>query len=447
MKLFTKLSQLNDKIALVQNKKKFRYSDFAVFSERISKIIKKDSIVILLAKNEIESLAFYVASINNGYCLIILDENSEKDFIVKTIKNFKSNYIFYPKNLNYFKKNSNKKFIFSSYCLEQIDTKLKKYNNSNSIILTTSGTTSSPKFVRLSNKNLYINSKQIINYLKIKKSHKTITTLPMAYSYGLSIINSHLECGSTVVINNEPAFSKLFWEKLKNFNITSFGTVPAVYDYLKRIKFENFISSSSLKYLTVAGGKVGNNTLNYLLNVCRTKKIKFFVMYGQTEASPRMSYYELTKYPKKIGSIGKPIKGTKFEILKKELIFHGKNASLGYAINFKDLKKNDINKGKIHTGDLGFLDKDGFYYLTGRKKKISKIFGLRIDLEDIEKTLNQKNYNVKALVDDKKIKIQSFKACHPDKIKEIIFKKYKINKNFIEIIIKENLKGRIISKI
>ena len=121
----------------------------------------------------------------------------------------------------------------------------------------------------------------------------------MAYSYGLSIINSHLECGSTVVINNEPAFSKLFWEKLKNFNITSFGTVPAVYDYLKRIKFENFISSSSLKYLTVAGGKVGNNTLNYLLNVCRTKKIKFFVMYGQTEASPRMSYYELTKYPKK----------------------------------------------------------------------------------------------------------------------------------------------------
>ena len=79
--------------------------------------------------------------------------------------------------------------------------------------MTTSGTTSSPKFVRLSNKNLYINSKQIINYLKIKKSHKTITTLPMAYSYGLSIINSHLECGSTVVVNNEPAFSKLFWEK------------------------------------------------------------------------------------------------------------------------------------------------------------------------------------------------------------------------------------------
>ena len=120
MKLFTKLSQLNDKIALVQNKKKFRYSDFAVFSERISKIIKKDSIVILLAKNEIESLAFYVASINNGYCLIILDENSEKDFIVKTIKNFKSNYIFYPKNLNYFKKTLIKSLFFLATVLNKL---------------------------------------------------------------------------------------------------------------------------------------------------------------------------------------------------------------------------------------------------------------------------------------------------------------------------------------
>ena len=368
MKLFTKFSQINNKIALIQNEKNFRYSDFEIFSERVSKIIKKNSIVILIAKNQIESLAFYVASIKNGYCLIILDENSEQDFILKTIKNFKSNYIFYPKKNNFFRKNLNKKFSFSTYYLEQIDSKIKKYNNSNSIILTTSGTTSNPKFVRLSNKNLYINSKQIINYLKIKKNNNTITTLPMAYSYGLSIINSHLECGSTIVLNNEPAFSKLFWEKLRNFNITSFGTVPAVYDYLKRIKFENFIHPS-LKYLTVAGGKLGNDTLNYLLKVCRIKKIKFFVMYGQTEASPRMSYYELTKYPKKIGSIGKPIKGTKFKILKNELIFHGKNVSLGYAKEFEDLRKNDFNKGKINTGDLGFKDKDGFYYLIGRKKK------------------------------------------------------------------------------
>ena len=85
--------------------------DFVVFSERISKIIKKDSIVILLAKNEIESLAFYVASINNGYCLIILDENSEK-FYSKTIKNFKSNYIFYPKILIILKKTLIKSLFF-----------------------------------------------------------------------------------------------------------------------------------------------------------------------------------------------------------------------------------------------------------------------------------------------------------------------------------------------
>ena len=110
MKLFTKLSQLNDKIALVQNKKKFRYSDFAVFSERVSKIIKRDSIVILLAKNQIESLAFYVASINNGYCLIILDENSEKDFI-KIPKKLRPNIFYIPFDIQFNSANFYKSFI------------------------------------------------------------------------------------------------------------------------------------------------------------------------------------------------------------------------------------------------------------------------------------------------------------------------------------------------
>lgn len=437
MKLFKNFAKLKKKISLIQNQKKISYDDLIKFSDKLSKNIKKNSIIILIAKNDITSISFYVSSIKNNYCLIILDENSDFDFINKTVKKFRCNYVFYPKNSFYFNKKKNKKFYFNNYCLEEVSTKIQNFNYKNSIILTTSGTTASPKFVRLSNENLYKNSKQIINYLRINRKDKTITTLPMAYSFGLSIINSHLESGSIIVINNEPIFSKKFWEIIKKNKIVSFGTVPMVYDYLRRIKFENLIYSS-LKYLTVAGGNVSKDTLIYLLDICKKNKIKFFVMYGQTEASPRMSYYEMTKYPEKIGSIGRPVQNARFEIHNKELVFFGENVSLGYAKNFQDLKKGDVNRGKIKTGDLGYRDQDQFYYLSGRKKKISKLFGLRIDLKEIEIMLNKKKMEVKALIDDKKLKIECLKGNDNEKIKELIFKKYKINKNFIEIIEKSN---------
>jgi len=431
MKLFKNFKSHKKKFAIIQDSKKYSYDYLIKYSEKISKLIKKNSLIILISKNEIDSIAFYISCIKNGYYLIILDENSNKKFLLDTIKNFKPNYIFYPRKYINLKK-KNKKFSFSNYCLEEIDKKEKKINVKNSIILTTSGTTSNPKFVRLSNKNLIKNTEQIIDYLNIKKNDITITTLPMAYSYGLSILNIHLEKGATIVINNDSVFSKNFWLKIKNFKVCSFGSVPAVYDYLKKIKFENFLTPP-LKYLTVAGGKTSSKTLNYLYEVCRKNNIKFFVMYGQTEASPRMSYFDLTKHPKKAGSVGKPLLNSRFELYKDELIFYGENVSLGYAKNIKDLKKGDVNNGKIKTGDLGFKDKDNFYHIIGRKKKISKLFGLRINLSDIEKTLKKNSINVKAIIDDEKIKIHCIKKNIENKIKDLIFKEYKINRNYIEV--------------
>ena len=135
----------------------------------------------------------------------------------------------------------------------------------------------------------------------------------MAYSFGLSILNTHLESGSTIVINNDPVFSKTFGLKLK---IIIFVHFSAAYEYLKRIKFENFIPKS-LKYLTVAGGKTKKETLEYLLKTCKKNNIKIFVMYGQTEASPRMSYFDFNQISrKKIGSIGKLLRILSLKLIK-----------------------------------------------------------------------------------------------------------------------------------
>tara|TARA_B100000674_G_scaffold264879_1_gene218632 strand:- start:78 stop:746 length:669 start_codon:yes stop_codon:yes gene_type:complete len=206
--------------------------------------------------------------------------------------------------------------------------------------------------------------------------------------------------------------------------------VPEIFEYLKKIKFDKYLTSS-IRYMTVAGGKLNIETMKFILKICKNKSINFISMYGQTEASPRISYLDVFNNLKKIESIGRPVKNSKIKIYKGELVFIGKNVSLGYANNLKDLLKGDENKGKIFTGDLGYKDKDGYFYITGRKKRISKIFGLRVDLDDIEKYLSKKGFKVKITSDDKLIQISNFKSNQEDKIKDIINDEFKINKNFL----------------
>ena len=149
--------------------------------------------------------------------------------------------------------------------------------------------------------------------------------------------------------------------------------------------------------------------------------------------------------------MGKALQGSKFKILDKagkyikksyvigELIYFGKNVSLGYANNLEDLKKRDINKGKLFTGDLAYKDNDDYFYIVGRKNRISKIFGLRIDLDDIEKYLKRNNYRVKCLPDNKYLKLEISNNYDIESIKRLIHNFYGINRNFI-IISKVKLK-------
>ena len=153
-------------------------------------------------------------------------------------------------------------------------------------------------------------------------------------------------------------------------------------------------------------------------------------MYGQTEASPRMSYINITK-TNKINSIGKPIVGGKMKIINDEIVYFGKNVSLGYAKDIKDLYLGDINNGKLYTGDFGKKDNEGFFYITGRKKRISKLFGLRIDLDDIQLSLNKIGYKVFLNVNDEKIDIIYNRKYDEKFIKQYIRKKYNINENYI----------------
>lgn len=448
---FFKFNPSSKKIILVdEDENLISEQEFNKKVTKISQYLNKSSVIIVIADNSFEFIAGYAAAINlENTITILLDKSFSKNYMDNIIKKFKPNYIFTPININFDYTKSNKVYYLEKYKVIKLNLKYsRKVNYKNFLLLSTSGTTESPKFVRLSKKNIEDNTAKIIRYLKIKNSSCTITTMPAGYSYGLSIINSYLKTKAKIILNNRSVIEKDFWNKIQKFKASSFGGVPELFEFLKKIDFEKYVSKE-LKLLTQAGGKLDENTLRYFGKICKVKRIKFYVMYGQTEASPRISYLDWKFFFSKINSIGKPLKGYKLKIIKKnkiikkpntvgEIVLYGNNVCLGYAKKFSDLKKGDENKKILYTGDLGFKDKDNFIYLTGRSKKIVKIFGKRYDLLEIEKYLKKIEIKANCKLEDKKLFIQLKNINLKEKVKNLIFNKFQINKNYISISLKAN---------
>lgn len=189
-----------------------------------------------------------------------------------------------------------------------------------------------------------------------------------------------------------------FWKFFREKEATSFGGVPYTYEILKRMRI--FTKElPSLKSITQAGGKLPAALQEEVGTWAKAQGIRFFVMYGQTEATARMSYLPPENCLSKLGSIGVAIPGGKFYLLGDdgkavsrtdepgELIYEGPNVSLGYAENKEDLALGDENGGILHTGDIAKMDADGYYYVVGRKKRFIKIFGVRVGLDACEQVL------------------------------------------------------------
>jgi|TARA_B110000027_G_scaffold121833_1_gene136358 acyl-CoA synthetase (AMP-forming)/AMP-acid ligase II len=442
------LNKFKNKIALIDtNNVKYSYNDLINESKKLEKKFVKNSLILLVTSNSIESIIGYFSFLNkNKNCkIIILDESFGNDYFNKIMSIYKPNYVFYPSKFFIKKKESTKCHIYKNYIIRKTKNSTHtKINHENFVLLSSSGTTGNPKFIRLSRGNIVTNTQSIIKSLNITSNHKTITTMPMGYSYGLSIINTHILSGATIVINKNTVLEKIFWLKVSKYKISSFGGVPQLYQFIKKINFHKF-NLPKLKYITVAGGHLDLGIKKYFVNLSLKKKFKFFAMYGQTEASPRISCFNTALNRSKLDSIGKPINGVKLMIFdeknkiitkpfrKGEISVMGSNVCLGYASKLKDLHKGDINKSLIKTGDIGFFDNEKYFYITGRKKKISKILGIRVDLNDIENYLKKKNITSYCHPSNKKLKIKIMKNYDESKILNLINKKYKINKNFIEI--------------
>ncbi len=372
------------------------------------------TVVLCQASNKSEFLMAYVGFMRSGLVPLLLPSQLNPTTLDNLISVFSPRFLFLENENLYSSSNYRWKKNLGRYLLFENSKAFVKLNSDLALLLTTSGSTGNSKLVKLSYQNIQANCEAIVEYLHLDNSSRAITSLPFNYSYGLSIINTHLFVGGSIILNENSIAEPKFWEKFQDLNATHLGGVPFSYEMFKRFHKKIF-SNHSLKVLTQAGGKLPHELVSFFANECKSRFIDFFVMYGQTEATARMSYMnceDALLHPK---SIGKAIPNGRFSLLDKsgqlikdancegELVFEGPNVFMGYASMQDDLAKDDEVNGKLFTGDLATRDEMGNYYIVGRSNRIAKIYGVRINLQELDDFLGAKGITSASISDDFKV--------------------------------------------
>ena len=404
MSYFKDIEQYTTSFALVQDDgKNLSYLGLSSTADAFASTIEKRTLIFILCTNSIESVVGYVGCLRNNIVPVLVDSELAPELLERLIKTYEPAFIWGPRlglaglGLPVVHSYDTFDLVRTSYSVE-VD-----LHPDLALLLTTSGSTGSPKLVRQSYRNIEANTNSIIEYLGILPSDRPITTLPMSYTYGLSIINSHLVAGATILMTNHTLMEKEFWTFLKEQKATTFGGVPYTYQMLDRLRLFN-MDLPSLRYLTQAGGKLSYELSLKVATKAREKDIDFIVMYGQTEATARMSYLPPERAIDKCGSMGVAIPGGELWLQDEEgnlideaevtgeLVYRGDNVTLGYAECKSDLSLGDERGGVLITGDMAKRDSDGFYYIVGRKKRFVKIFGSRVNLDETERLLLDQGY-------------------------------------------------------
>jgi len=267
--------------------------------------------------------------------------------------------------------------------------------NSLAMIIYTSGTTGKPKGVMLSHKNLSANAHSIIEYLHLKTTDSIMVILPFYYSYGTSLLTTHIMAGATLVIDNRFIYPNVVLDTMEKEKVTGFAGVPSHYAILLRKSALRKYKLINLRYVTQAGGAMAPSMIKEFLEIL--PHLKFYVMYGQTEASARLTYLNPVFLPDKFGSIGKVIPDVEIDILNEqgesaktgeigEIVARGANIMLGYWNATEETSK-VLRKEGLFTGDLARIDDDGFIYLVARKKEMIKSGANRISPFEIEEVV------------------------------------------------------------
>ena len=388
MNLLDHLRGHGQRVAVLTDTHRLTYRDLADrVADAARDIGAERRLVLLETRNDLTTLVHYLAALAGGHVVLPVPAGRDHAMMVQTYR---------------------PGVMIDSDGIHHRHRGNHHMHDDLALLLSTSGSTGSPKLVRLSHANLLANAVAIADYLDIRETDRAATTLPMSYCYGLSVIHSHLLSGAGIILTEHSVTDGEFWELFGRHRGTSFAGVPYTFELLERVGFDA-MDLPDLRYLTQAGGRMPAERVRRFAELGRRQGWDLFVMYGATEATARMAYLPPELAASRPGTIGMPIPGGSFTIEpvdgwanEGELVYRGPNVMMGYAHGPADLALGKT-VDTLHTGDIAKRAPDGLYEVVGRSSRFTKLYGLRIDLQRVEAKLREHGVTAFCAADDDRL--------------------------------------------
>lgn len=451
MAFFDDLGRFGEAPALVaEDGASLSYASLADRADAFGQAIRRRGLVFLLARNCPESVIGYLGCLRSRNPALLLSSSLHRDLLASLRETYGPQYVWAPRERAAEIPGGREILAVCDYVLLATGTPAPELHRDLALLVTTSGTTGSRKLVRQSHENLASNTESIAEYLRIDETDRPVTTLPMNYVYGLSVINSHLLRGAAIVLTERGLMQKPFWELLRSREVTSLSGVPYTYEMLRRLGFHK-MELATLKVLTQAGGKLSSSMVEEFASLCADRSIRFYVMYGAAEATARMAYLPPEHALQKSSSIGVPIPGGELWLeddrgcaihrsgITGELVYRGKNVSLGYATCREDLGLGDERSGVLRTGDMAFRDDEGFYHVVGRRSRFIKVFGNRVNLQDLELIVHAAGIECACAGEDDRLQIYIVEAAARDKVIKFVEERTGLHRSAFRVLVVDQI--------
>lgn len=372
------------------------YQKLATATEQVAAHMMPRAIAFVLCENSVGALAAYIGCVHNKTVPLMLNAALDQELLNSLVQVYTPRYFWVPENKKEMFSEYTQLLSIYGYVLFETQNEIYPIHENLSLLLTTSGSTGSPKLVRYKYGNLEANAKNVSKVFGWTSQERGFCDLSMNYTMGMNGINSHLWVGATVVLVSSNIMSAEYWKTMKEQRCTNLIGVPFSYEVFFKLRLPR-MKLPDMYTFAEGGGKLTDKMFVDMVDYAEANGKRFIATFGTTETSARLAFLPPEEARTHCGSIGKAIPEGKLALLdddgneitemeaEGELVYEGPNVTMGYATTREELTLGDVFQGRYATGDIARRDAEGFYYIIGRKGRFLKLLGYRVSLDQSER--------------------------------------------------------------